>query len=181
MQLTPNSYFRKILLTGGLIIISCVSLMGCSDGQHKKEVQQYIASIKAKPPKPLPPLPPIKQYPMLKYEVANLRSPFEPNTIQDTAAKRPKEVLENFPLDSLHLVGIITRGQQTWGLITAPDGKLYQITIGQHLGQNDGTVVAVHEKHLDIVEMIEEGDSKTEHHTKLTLWTGSHNITSAAK
>lgn len=171
-----NSMRRFIGLS--LIIISTLSLLGCSNGQHKKEVDQYVNSIKAQPLRAIPPLPPVKTYPIPKYEVANLRSPFTPNAAHELNAARPKEPLENFPLDSLHLVGIITRNHQMWGLVAAPNGKLYQITTGQHLGQNVGRVIAVHEKHLDIVETIEEGDRLTERHTKMTLW--SHSRQAAA-
>ena len=177
MHLIQKNSFDKLLIIG-LVIISLFSMVGCSDGQHRKEVEQFVTNIKAQPPQPIPPLPPVKQYLIPKYEVANLRSPFQPNAAQELNAARPKEPLEKFSLDSLHLVGIITRNHQMWGLIAAPNGKLYQITTGQHLGQNNGRVVAVHQKHLDIVELIEEGNRLTERHTKLTLW--SHSKQAAA-
>lgn len=171
-------FFKKLSnISLCLLIILSLNLAGCTNGQHRKEVEQYITKIKAQPPQPLPPLPPVKEYPIPKYEVADLRSPFQPNAAQELNATRPKEALENFPLDSLRLVGIITRDHRMWGLITAPDGKLYQITVGQHLGQNDGRVVGVHEKYLDIIEMIEEGSRLTEHRTKLILWSHSRQAT----
>lgn len=163
-----------------LVIFSMLSLTGCSNNQHKKAVEESVANIKARPMQTLPPLPPVKQYLVPKYDVANLRSPFQPNAAQELDAKRIKEPLEHFSLDSLHLVGIITRDNQNWGLIEAPDGKLYQVTVGQHLGQNAGKIIGVHQKHLDIVELIEEGNRSTEHHTILTLWSRSQQAAAKA-
>ncbi len=99
-----------------------------------------------------------------------MRSPFAAGPGAKLDLKRPKEPLENFPLGSLHLVGIITRGDQAWGLITAPDGKLYQVTAGDHLGQNQGRVIAVQKSHLDLVESIATGDSWRDQAIKLVLW-----------
>ncbi len=153
-------------------------LAGCSDNQHKKAVEQIIAATKAKAPQPLPPLPIIKTYPIPHYEVAGLRSPFQPNLVQVLGHKRMKEPLEKFSLDSLHLVGIITRSNDMWGLIAAPDGKIYQITVGDHLGLYEGRVIAIHKGHLDVAEAIPNGDNSVEQHTTLTL---SSNATQPAK
>jgi type IV pilus assembly protein PilO len=114
-------------------------------------------------------MPTLKNHPISKYEVANLRSPFHANAIQAFGAKRIKGPLESFPLDALHLVGIIARANQTWGLMATPNGKHYPITIGQYIGLNNGKVMAIHPDYLELVESVAEGNQVTEHYTKLSL------------
>jgi Tfp pilus assembly protein PilO len=53
-----------------------------------------------------------------------------------------ENVLESFPLHALHMVGVMRQDKKTWALLTAPDGKLYSITVGTHL-DNEGRVVQV--------------------------------------
>lgn len=157
-----------------LFCMALIFLAGCSASQHRKAVEQIITAAKTKPPQPLPPLPVIKTYPIPRYEMASLRSPFQPNLVQANGRKRMKEPLEKFSLDSLRLVGIITRSNHQWGLVAAPDSKIHRITVGGHLGLYDGRVIAIHKNYLDIAESIPEGDNQVEQHTKLILWSNAN-------
>jgi type IV pilus assembly protein PilP len=48
---------------------------------------------------------------------------------------RPKEPLELYPLESLKYVGVMTRKKVSYAIIQV-DGTLYQIKIGNYMGQN---------------------------------------------
>ncbi len=146
-----------------------MSLAGCSNKQHNKTVERDIANAKANASPALSALPIIKNYPIPKYTSEQLRSPFQPNVIQLSNENRLKDPLERFPLDALHLVGVITREQQAWALITAPDGKLYQSTVAGYLGQNNGKISAIHAKQIDILEPVNAGNNLKAQHLTLRM------------
>ena len=58
-------------------------------------------------------------------------------------ATRPKEYLEQFPIDTLTMAGTISQGDNTYGLVQTQDGLLHRVRTGNYVGQYDGRVVAV--------------------------------------
>src|SRR3546814_3509885 len=72
-------------------------------------------------------------------------------------SQRSKQTLEQFPLDSLDMVGTIGRGGGMVGLVVAPDKVVYRIQPGVYMGQNDGRVTAVHEDRIELVELVPDG------------------------
>ena len=73
--------------------------------------------------------------------------------------RRPREPLETFPLDSLHLIGNLRRGKDVVALIQA-DKLIYSVRIGAHLGQDLGKVIAINDKTVDIDEWVAEGSGR---------------------
>ncbi len=95
-----------------------------------------------------------------------MRDPFGPSLEeqrQEQAAnsarpdQHPKEPLENYPLDSLKMVGTIGTGKTEEGLIKDPDGVIHRVHAGNYLGQNYGKITEVGEDHIDIVELVPNG------------------------
>lgn len=98
-----------------------------------------------------------------------LRNPFElPNPDEFSATQgqtaqprpdpnRPRQILEQFPLDSLVMVGTMGKGANISALIRAPDRTVYRVKIGQYIGQNDGRVVNIDNGGLDLVELVQDG------------------------
>ena len=43
------------------------------------------------------------------------------------------------------------------GLVMAPDKVTYRVRPGTYLGQSDGRVVAVHEDHIELIELVPDG------------------------
>lgn len=96
------------------------------------------------------PLPEVKPYvPAIYNADGSLNDPFRPRKAQVKSGglqpnlNRPREALEAFPLESLQLVGIITKGKLKIALIKTPENNVQQVKIGNYLGQNLGMVVDV--------------------------------------
>jgi len=47
---------------------------------------------------------------------------------------RPKEALEEYPLDSLKMVGYLYRNKVGYAVIRATDGKLHRVKAGNYIG-----------------------------------------------
>jgi type IV pilus assembly protein PilP len=99
-----------------------------------------------------------------RYQAGERADPFDLSKLStiDAAAisntpqpdlRRPREPLETFPLDSLHLIGNLRRGKDVVALIQA-DKLIYSVRIGAHLGQDLGKVIAINDKTVDIDEWV---------------------------
>jgi len=94
----------------GIAVLVAVAAAGCSGGQS--DLQKWIAETKKKPGGRVPALPEVKPYESFVYAASNLRSPFTPqgpNAAGASAGLRPsarrnREFLEGFPLDTLRMV-----------------------------------------------------------------------------
>lgn len=127
-------------------------------------LQEWVANVKARPAPPLEPLPVMQQFETFEYAAQDLRDPFSRAFNRDGAASGPrpdanrrKQILEQFPLDSLKMAGTLHTGAAMVGLLVAPDKVTYRIQPGAYLGQNDGRVVHVQEDRIDLVELVPDG------------------------
>lgn len=68
---------------------------------------------------------------------------------------RRKEPLEAFPLDSMAMVGTLVRAGQPVALVRIGT-LLYQVRVGDHLGQNFGRVTRITETETTLRELVED-------------------------
>jgi type IV pilus assembly protein PilP len=152
----------KIL--GGFAL--CLILSGCgSDGLE--EVREFVKNAHADKKPKVEPLPELKTQETFVYAATGLVDPFsvanlKPQSLGPKGAGGPrpdptrrKEPLEDYPLDSLKMVGTLVRGKQAWAIVQAPDGTVHRAKKGDHLGQNFGMVTKVTEEKVDLIELIQ--------------------------
>ena len=145
------------------LLLAAVVVTGCGGG--RSDLEEYIDKVKAKPGGRIEPLPQVKPYETFAYEADTLRSPFVPDRPAGRAgaggprpeASRPKEYLEQFPIDSLAMAGTISQGNSTFGLVQTQDGLLHKVRPGNYIGQYDGRVVAVTPSEIQIEELVPDG------------------------
>jgi type IV pilus assembly protein PilP len=150
-------------------LLSVIALAGCARGVTSTpgdapNLQRWVAEVKKRPAPALDPLPVMQQFETFEYAAQSLRDPFS-NAFADDgsgAGPRPdpnrrKQPLENFPLDSLNMVGTIGQGDSLVALVAAPDKVTYRVRPGMYLGQSDGRVVSVSADRIEIVELVPDG------------------------
>lgn len=151
-------------------LAAAVALTACGDARLG-EVQKFVAEVKTRRPPPLEPVPQMKQIDNFIYEPDGRRSPFEMDgqSVDAIASEsvagtgpapdplRRKEVLEQYPLDSLRMVGTLDQDNTTWGLVTSPDGILHRIAVGNYLGRNHGRVTSINQQSIALTEIVDEG------------------------
>ncbi|HEX4052524.1 MAG TPA: pilus assembly protein PilP [Steroidobacteraceae bacterium] len=153
----PRVATPALLLAAGA---ACVALLaGCSGGDA--DLNSFIKRVKAEPGGRVEPLPEIKPYEAFTYSDQNLRSPFVPtmggaNTVRPDA-HRVREFLEQYSLDTLKMVGTLTLGGSHYGLVLASDGRVHRVVIGNHMGQNDGTVTEISASKITLTEIVPDG------------------------
>jgi len=150
---------RTPLVAAGI----CFVLAGCSGDMD--ELQQKVAEIKARPGERIEPLPEIKPYESFTYAASNLRSPFVASAParNDVAnairpdSRRPREFLEQFPVDTMTMVGTLQLQGRTYGLVQGKDGLVHRVLPGNFMGQNDGRVISVTATKISLIEIIPDG------------------------
>ena len=68
---------------------------------------------------------------------------------------RRKEPLESYPLDSMTMVGSVARGAQPFALLKV-DNLLYQVKVGDYLGQNYGRITKIAETEIALREIVQD-------------------------
>ncbi len=142
----------------GLIVAACG---GESHQDLRAWMQDQGKGVKGK----LDPLPQVKPYEPFTYNAFDLPDPFKPRKIEPAKGgsklapdlNRRKEPLESFPLESLQMVGTLQRGKNTYALVRTTDKDIYQIRIGNYLGQNFGVVVQISEGEVQVRELVQDG------------------------
>jgi type IV pilus assembly protein PilP len=161
-DLNNNRPGRLGLLAGGLVTIGLLS--GCA--QDMSDLEQRVAELEARPGGKIEPIPEMKPLPKYAYAVpANARTPFMPP--RDDAAERddgikpdadrPREPLEQFPLDALAMRGIITQHEVTFALVRDGNGVIHEVSLGDHMGRHYGEVVGISEGSITLEEIVPDG------------------------
>ena len=158
----------KVHMLRGLRLVALLGtfavLGGCIGGTS--DLQQWVAAEKKKPGPPLEPLPVLKTFETFEYKDQDQRDPFGPSLEEQREAgagsglrpdQHPKEPLEQYPLDSLKMVGTIGTGASMEALIKDTDGVVHRVHVRNYLGQNNGKITAIAENHIDLVELVPNG------------------------
>ncbi len=150
-----------------LILIAGFGLTAC--GSDMDDLDQYINKVKAKPGGRVEPLPEITPYEIFTYvaDVEGLRSPFAPELPQERSSstandmrpddERNREFLEQFPLDTLRMVGTLQLGETSFGLVQTSDGLIHRVIPGNYMGQNDGRITEVNSSEIELIEIVSNG------------------------
>lgn len=151
---------RKIV-----VALCCLSLLACSGGDNQ-DLRQWMNEAGKDNKGKIPPLPQVKPYEPVSYDAGNLLDPFKPAKIGPEQKKstgggvqpdmdRPREPLEAYPLESLKYVGVMTRKNASYAIIQV-DGALYQVKVGNYMGQNFGVITKVAESEVTLKELTQD-------------------------
>ncbi len=145
-------------------------LPGCGGDTQFQDIKAKMAEVKNRPKGRIEPPPEFKVYKAFSYSAAALRSPFERPVEVELAAvpqkrsnvkpdfNRPKEVLEQYGIDSLSMVGTLMRpGGSLYALVQDPDSGLHRVKEGNYVGRNFGKVTTITPNKLDVIEIVSDG------------------------
>lgn len=154
-------------LSGSLaVLVLMLAIAGCA--RDSSDLQQYISSVKARPAAPVEPVPEIKPFESFVYPEQQLRDPFAPLDFAPARAVaktggprpeqgRPREILEDYPLDTLRMMGILQQKNSLWALVRDPSGTIHRVQTSNYLGQNHGRIIDISERAVKLRELIPDG------------------------
>jgi type IV pilus assembly protein PilP len=156
-------------LGSALAALAVALAAGCGGEEHgdlKEELNQLTKDLRGR----VDPLPQVKPYEPVPYTAEGQIDPFRPERIEvaqsgraasestaliEEQKKRPPEPLEAFPLESIQMLGTITKDQETFALVKAGP-NLYRVRKGNYMGQNFGVITAIDEAQISLKELVQD-------------------------
>jgi len=147
-----------------LVLLCSITMFACSNDMS--DLKSDINKIKASTPADIEPIPEIKLYEKYSYQSSLLRSPFQPDDSVDDDERsaqgnglrpnvnRNREFLEDFPLDTLTMVGTLNTNNVNYALVLTADGLIHQIRAGNYIGENEGEILNVSDQGIEIRELV---------------------------
>ncbi|MCA1247427.1 pilus assembly protein PilP [Massilia sp. MS-15] len=143
-------------------------LAGCGDGDVQ-EVRDWMKKVERETVPAVKPLPEPKDFVPYAYQPGAAIEPFSETKLLNELARvaansanplqpdagRVREVLENYPLDTMRMVGTLQKAGVNYALVQI-DASIFQVKAGQRIGQNHGLVTRVSEGAIDIREVVQD-------------------------
>jgi type IV pilus assembly protein PilP len=140
---------------------------GCTNDQN--ELRAWMDQVRRDTQPIRDSIPEPKQFEPFRYDNATLTDPFSSGRLQlalDKLAARNKsglapdpnrrrEPLENFPLESIRMVGHLSDKSKSFALLQA-ENLVYQAAVGSYAGQNYGKIIAVTESEVKLKELVQD-------------------------
>ncbi len=126
--------------------------------QQKREVKPGVQPLSA--PKQFHPHPyqggqAVEPFSTQKLSVALKQEARQPSSVLSSEVNRRKEPLEAFPLDGMNMVGSVDKQGRRFALLRV-DKLLYQVKVGDHLGQNYGRITKIDETQIVLREIVQD-------------------------
>ncbi len=162
----------RLLMAGFL----ASALTACGGGDME-DLQQFMDEAGKDMQGKIEPLPQIKQYELFSYGAFSLPDPFKPRKLSRSGGgglqpdlARPKEPLEAYSLETLKMVGIISKKKRMHAVIATPDKTIYHVRVGNYLGQDFGRITRISETEITLKEIVQDSAGDwTERTSTLTL------------
>jgi type IV pilus assembly protein PilP len=157
----------RALRVGGMLLAVGVLLAACGGDQdelqqwmeqQKREVKPNVEPLSAPKkfnPQPYVAMGAVEPFSTQKLTVALKQEARQPNSLLAAEINRRKEPLEAYPVDSMAMVGSLTRNGQPYALLKV-DKLLYQVKPGDYLGQNYGKITKISETNVAYREIVQD-------------------------
>ncbi len=157
----------KPILPIALLGAAVAVLAGCSGSND--ELRQWMADTRKEMRPVTATLAEPKTFQPFVYQDQGQIDPFDPgkvaNALKALSAKstsglapdlsRRREPLEAYPVDTITMVGTLQRPNLRYALLRA-DGLVYQIKVGNYIGQNFGIVTRIDENEVALKEVVQD-------------------------
>lgn len=158
---------QRLAACSAAVVAAAVLLGGC-DPAHD-ELQAWMEQQRREVQPSVKPLEPPKPYDPAAYTAFGVTDPFSTqkmtvalriearatSSLLASELNRRREPLEAYPLDSMRMVGSVEREGRPTALLRV-DQLLYQVKVGDYLGQNYGRVVRIDETEVALREVVQD-------------------------
>lgn len=154
-----------------ILIPTIFTVSGCF-GSKEDELQQWMVAQRGNTPVKVAPISEPKKFKPQAYEQASLMEPFNNQKLLQALRKdssqsaanlalispelaRRKESLESFPLDTMSMVGSLNKNNTPVALLRV-DKLLYQVKVGNYIGQNYGRITKITDSEIMLREIAQD-------------------------
>lgn len=143
-------------------ILIVLGLSGCGGGSME-DLQTFVAETGKDMQGKIEPLPEVKVYEPFTYNAFDLPDPFKPRKLSTGGGggmqpdlTRPKEPLEAFSLETLKMVGVLSKNGLIHAVIKTPDNAIYHVKKGNYVGQNFGLITQISDTEVTLREIVQD-------------------------
>jgi type IV pilus assembly protein PilP len=143
-------------------VVMFLSLSGCG-GSGMEDLQTFVAETGKDMQGKIEPLPAVKVYEPFTYNAFDVPDPFKPRKLSvgggggvQPDLTRPKEPLEAFSLETLKMVGSLSKKGVIHAVIKTPDNAIYHVKNGNYVGQNFGLITRVSDSEVALREIVQD-------------------------
>ncbi|MGY4830746.1 pilus assembly protein PilP [Sphaerotilaceae bacterium SBD11-9] len=158
---------RLLQLPVCVSLLAVLGLVGCSGSRD--ELQQWVEQQRREAKPSVTPLSAPKKFNPQAYLAGSAVEPFsaqkltvaikqearQSNSLLAAEINRRKEPLEAYPIDSMSMVGSVTKQGRPYALLKV-DNLLYQVKQGDYLGQNYGKITKISETDISFREIVQD-------------------------
>lgn len=177
------------------LLILSTFCTGCGNAPDE-DVVKFVENTKKRESK-LQSLPEFKKPKPFFYESKNSRDPFSGRSAMKAVRaaavpgsnkqpistykgpapdlRRKKEPLEMVNLDSLSMVGVLSRQDKNWALVRDKEGIIHRVGVGNYLGPNYGKVTKITDKDIELHEFLSDGEGGWRQRVSFIKMAGNNN------
>lgn len=150
-------------------LLLLMTLAGCGGSDHE-DLRQWMAESSKGLRGNIAPLPQVRPYEPVAYDATAVVPPFNSARLRGLADRkggaspdlnRPREPLEEFPLETMKFVGFFQDKKRLVAQVLV-NGKTFDLRIGNYIGQNFGKVTGIvtrpNEERIVVKELVQEPD-----------------------
>lgn len=154
------------------LLTFCAAVLAGCGAPGEDELRQWMATERAQAKPNVTPIAEPKQFLPQPYGAEAEMEPFNPLKLTQALRResaqmasnaaliapemaRRKEPLEAFPLDTMAMVGSLNKTGKPTALLKV-DKLLYQVQVGNYLGQNYGRITAITETAIQLREIVQD-------------------------
>ena len=143
-------------------LLIVLGLTGCGGG-CMDDLQTFVAETGKDMQGKIEPLPQVKVYEPFTYNAFDLPDPFKPRKLSTGGGggmqpdlNRPKEPLEAYSLETLKMVGMLSKQGVIHAVIKTPDNTIYHVKKGNYAGQNFGVITQISDGEVGLREIVQD-------------------------
>ncbi|MBL1293769.1 MAG: pilus assembly protein PilP, partial [Thiotrichales bacterium] len=139
-------------LSRSVALVSALLIAGCGGDGDTTDLQNYVTQVKSQQKGRIEPLPEFTPFETFAYDAVSQKDPFaawvterapEPIITENGEVRqvarplgvspdfdRRKELLEQYPIDSLNMLGTLDLDNVLWAIISDPDNIVHRVKVG---------------------------------------------------
>lgn len=145
------------------MVFLAATLTACGGGDME-DLKQFMDEAGKDMQGKIEPLPQIKPYEPFSYDAFAMPDPFKPRKLSPAGGggglqpdlTRPKEPLEAYSLETLKMVGMISKKTGVHAVIATPDKAIYHVRSGNYMGQNFGLITKISDTEITLKEIVQD-------------------------
>ena len=161
-----------------LIVALLPLLLSACGGSGTEDLQVFMDETAKDMRGKVEPLPQVQPYAPFDYAAFDLPDPFKPRKLTPSGGggglqpdmTRPKEPLESYSLETLKMVGVISKKGRMNAVVATPERGVYHVRQGNYMGQNFGLITRITDSEIILKEVVQDSAGDwTERTSTLTL------------